>query len=238
MAKKLKQLNLRQIRTDMLKNCDTWLSRFEHISVNLSVGAAVTSVLQKKRNQSAAGTQLLNVQPLLTHENDVMILIQAALVQEWSIFLDSIFFAAVLHFLEISDIEKLPKERLDLKKIVPTRFSNLRKSIATAASESFSFRPYDHKIETLCKVFKVTAETPFKSVLKKHVEIRNIFQHSRGKVRQTDLDKVGATGFEILQEDQTKKNYGVGNTIILTMCEILDLRKAINDYSRNFEVLQ
>jgi len=222
----------------MLKNCSDWLSRFDRIRVNLSVGAAATSEFQKKMSQSTAGSQQWDVQPVSTHESDVIVLIQAALVQEWSIFLDSVFYAAVLYFLETGDIVKLPPERLDLKKIVPTGFSNLRKSIATATSESFSFRPYDYKIEILCKAFKVTDGLPLKSVLKKHVEIRNIFQHSRGIVRQTDLDKIGGAGFDILQEDQTKKIYGVGDTIILTLCEVLYLNKAINEISIYFEVLQ
>lgn len=237
MAKKSKPLKLNKIRAYLLKNCDNWLSRFESISVYLSVGAAATTELQKKTSQSTAGSQQWYVQPMSTHESDVIILIQTALVQEWNIFIDSVFYATILHFLEMGDVDKLPTERVDLKKIVSSDICSLRKSIATAARESFSFKPYDNKIEILRKIYKVN-DGPIESVLKKHVEIRNIFQHNRGLVRQTDLIKTGGAGFDILQEDQTKKIYKVGDTIILTLCEVKHFNKTIKDYSNNFEVLQ
>jgi hypothetical protein len=240
MAKKQKLLRLNKIRASMLKNCNEWLSRFDRIQVNLSVGAAATSAYQKQTSQITdnSQSQQWEIQKTSTHESDVIILIQTALVQEWNIFLDSVFCDTVLYLLETGNVEKLPSERLDLKKIVPTGFSHLRKSIANAASESFSFKPYDQKIDILCKIFNTNDELPQKSFLKKHVEIRNIFQHNRGIVRQTDLDKMGEANFVISQEDQTKKTYSVGEMIILTLCEIQKLNNAIKDFSIKFEVLQ
>ncbi|RPJ78268.1 MAG: hypothetical protein EHM20_04300 [Alphaproteobacteria bacterium] len=237
MAKNIKTLSLNNLRTELIKNCSNWLSRFNTIRIHLSVGEAAASKLQAITNQTALGSQPQNIQTVPNQESDVIILIQAALIQEWNIFLDSIFRDVVLFFLETCSVDRLPAARFDIKKIVPTNLSNLRESIASAVSESFSFKPYDQKTEDICSIFNVKDVLPLRSFLKKHVEIRNIFQHHRGVIRPSDLEKIGNNPFDILQEDKTKINYVSGDKIILTLSEINDLKKAIEDFSKKFEVL-
>lgn len=239
-----KTLSLKKVRSQLLTNCDDWINRFKRLKVHLDVGAAATAAYQQNVGQTSSATgDQENFRAIPEHESsDVLVLVHACLVQEWTIFLDSVFSQAVFHLLKVGNAEKLPEETLDLKDLDPSKISNLRKSIAKTACENFSFRPYDKKIETICSMFGVEGDsgnsTSDSAKMRKHIEIRNIFQHNRGIVRKKDMERIGIKFFKILQEDQTIKEYGEGTKIILTVDEIQDLNKTINTFSKCFEVLK
>jgi hypothetical protein len=212
----------------------------------LNVGVAATTAYQQNLDQtsSATGGQI-DTQAVSVQQNsdvDVLILVHAGLVQEWSIFLDSIFSKGVFFLLKVGNGSRLPRGTLDLNQLDPANLNKLRESIATAACENFSFRPYDNKTKIICSMFGVD-DDPGNSAsdsakMRKHVEIRNIFQHNRGIVRNKDLERIGIKFFKILQDDQSYEDYAEGNKIILTFCEIQDLNKTITSFSKCFEVLK
>ena len=241
-----KTLSLKKVRSQLLTNCNDWIDRFERLKIHLNVGVAAATAYQQNVGQtpSATGgqidTQDVSVQQI--SDVDVLILVHACLVQEWSIFLDSIFSKGVFFLLKVGNGARLPRETLDLKQLDPANINKLRESIATTACENFSFRPYDKKIEIICSMFGVNGDpgnsTSDSAKMRKHVEIRNIFQHHRGVVRNKDLKRIGITSFKILQNDRSYKDYVEDLKIILTFCEIQDLNKTIKSFSKCFEVLK
>lgn len=239
-----KTLSLKKVRNQLLTNCNDWINRFKRLKVHLNVGAAAATAYQQNIGQTSSATgDQWNIQAIPEHESsDVLVLVHASLVQEWTIFLDSVFSQAVLYLLKVGNVEKLPEETLDLKYLDPSNMGNLRKSIANIACENFSFRPYDKKIKIICSMFGVEDDSgnsaSDSAKMRKHVEIRNVFQHNRGIVRKKDLERIGIKSFKILQDDQSIEEYVEGNKIILTLCEIQNLNNTIITFSKCFEVLK
>lgn len=241
-----KILSLKKVRSQLLTNCNDWIDRFKRLKINLNVGVAATTAYQQNVGQTSISTGgQVETRAVSVQENsdvDVLVLVHAGLVQEWSIFLDSTFSNGVLFLLKVGNGARLPRETLDLKQLDPANINKLRESIATTACENFSFRPYDKKIEIICSMFDVDND-PGNSAsdsakMRKHVEIRNIFQHNRGIVRNKDIVRIGIKSFKILQDDQSHKDYVEGNKIILTFCEIQELNETIISFSKCFEVLK
>jgi hypothetical protein len=241
-----KTLSLKKVRSQLLTNCKDWLDRFERLKIHLNVGVAATTAYQQNVGQTSSATgRQIDIHAESVQQNsdvDVLVLVHAGLVQEWSIFLDSVFSKGVFYLLKVGNGARLPRETLDLKQLDPANINKLRESIASTASENFSFRPYDKKIKIICDMFGID-DGPGNSAsdsakMRKHVEIRNMFQHNRGIVRNKDLERIGIKSFKILQDDQSNKDYVEGNKIILTLCEIQDLNKTINTFSKCFEVLK
>ena len=84
---------------------------------------------------------------------------------------------------------------------------------------------YDHEKGKYCKKFGLVKETlgitsfppelEWKTRL--YTEVRNNLQHSRWKLRQSDLNGLGVNEFELLYKlDGTRKKYKVGDTVVIT----------------------
>lgn len=171
--------------------------------------------------------------------SELLVLVHAGLVQEWNIFLDSVFGRVVMHYLETDMGNVLPSQRFNLNRIKATNLPDMRESISDAAKEAFSFKSYKMRIESLRDIFGVDTST-LDAEMKKHVEIRNIFQHNRGVVRETDLVKIGQPNggyFKLLDEKNNKKKYYRGNKISLSKPEVENLNEIVKKYSKEFEVL-
>jgi len=223
----------------LLANCVELITRFAAVKNILEVGEASTKAaieIMTPSGASAAGSPGSHYVDSLKAA-DLLVFIQAGLIQEWNIFLDSIFGEVVLHYLEIGDRSKLPSQRFYLDKLDPNNLPDLRSSISNAAKESFSFHPYDKRIETLCSIFNIQKNSSLDKEMKKHVEIRNIFQHYRGEVRKTDIEKIGRNYFEVLDENKKIKKYYEQDKLELTLPEIEHLNQTIESYSEKFEVL-
>lgn len=239
MAKKKKKLALKKHRQLLLENCEQLITRFEASKDFLEVGEASTKAAMKHIASSGPSDAGISRSYFIgsLKASDLLVLVHAGLIQEWNIFLDSVFGEVILHYLEIGDRSNLPSQRFDLKKVDPRSLPVLRSSISNAARESFSFEPYNKKVEALCSIFNIKKNSDLDKEMTKHVEIRNIFQHNRGEIRETDLEKIGQDCFEVLDGDGNIKQYRNGEKMLLGLPEIERLNKIIKQYSKKFEVL-
>lgn len=254
MPRKQKSLSLTQLRDELVVNCDELIERYTIIIGKLQVGEATTKAVQiymTCSSQPGGAKTDSSGQPSSPDPKSISLLLSpahAGLVQEWLIFLDAIFGRAILHFLETDTPDRLPKRpSLYLNKIKASSLVNIRESISDAAKESFSFVNYTDRIKILRRIFKITDEElqssdkeqtqKLNAEMKKHVTIRNVFQHNRGKIREDDLAEISPRYFELLTEDGKKDKYYINDEIILSMLEIESLNKTIKDYSKKFEVL-
>ena len=239
MTKKKTKPSLKKHRRLLLANCGDLITRFETGKDILEVGEVSTKAAMKIMTLSSAPdagpSKSYYVGSLKAA--DLLVLVHAGLIQEWNIFLDSIFGEVLLYYLEIGDRSKLPSQRFDLDKLEPKSLPDIRSSISNAAKESFSFDPYNKRIETLCGIFNIKKDSALDKEMTKHVVSRNIFQHNRGEIRETDTAKIGQNHFEVLDEDGNRKQYTEGQKIVLTLPEIEHLNAVIKQYSEKFEVL-
>jgi hypothetical protein len=116
----------------------------------------------------------------------------------------------------------------------------VREAICSAARESFAFLAYKDKVHILKKAFKVKARgCPHadEDEIKKHVVVRNIFQHHRGVVDAGSLGLIGKNTIDLMKDDGTQQSFEERTRIELSPKDISALCKAIENYSEIFEVL-
>jgi len=243
MAKKRKITGLKAERKRLLQNCEELINRFRNTSVCLRVGEAAAAAYESSSSTTAASASSSQRQcPSLTSlgDSEILVLVQAGIVQEWQVYLDAVFEMIVRHSLITCDLSRLPSRlEIDIKDIDPKSVSTVRGSTAKAARERFSFLAYSEKVKSMCNIFGVNVKSEDASVfeLRKHVEIRNIFQHNRGTVREDDLRKIGKASYDI-REPGGVQEYCGGQKIVLTSDEVDYLASVLESFSKNFEVLK
>lgn len=251
MPTQAKILSLKSERKLLLSNCNRLVKRSEKAQIFLKIGQEYTKAAAKVITEGTkTSSRSIFRETYFTESldaSDLLILAQAGLIQEWHIFLHSVFGKVVLHYLKTNQPEHLPPQSLDLKKLIPGSFYNIRQSVAEAAKEAFSGLGYQQRISMVRSIFGIKISQLEESVrrhreeldseMRKHVTIRNIFQHHRGIVKKTYLLKIGRECFKILGEDGKEIEYREGNSLELTLPEINRLNKVIKNYSILFEVL-
>jgi len=243
MAKKVKTLKLTKYRKPLLYNCDSLVTRFETASLTIEVGQASTKAAIALMSSSTRSSATMAAKHKISVDNmaksELLVLVHAGLIQEWNIFLDTVFSKVVIYYLETNKWNALPSQKIDLKRIRANNLVNMRESISEAAKEAFSRRSYKERIKTLRKIFQVKHST-IDTEMTMHVEVRNIFQHHRGLIRRTDLDKIGQPAggyFELLDENKKQKRFYDCEKIELSKPEIDNLNGIIKNYSERFEDL-
>jgi hypothetical protein len=241
MAKR-KTLNLKAERKRLLENCHELVQRFYVTRDYLRVGEAAAAAMQPQMPvvvTSGASVQAAQVTSVSLGPPDILTLVQAGMIQEWQVYLDNLFEAVVIYSFEVRDYSRLSSMILtiDITDIDAASLVKMRQSIATSARERFSFQAYDQKTRTICGMFGVDVQDNSVAELRKHVEIRNIFQHSRGIIRASDTARIGKGYFEI-RDAQGIKKYGVNDRIVLTTSEVEHLESTLGALSKNFEVLK
>ena len=224
----------RKIRKTLLQSCDDCVKRFHEAESFFSKGYAHTIV------EDAIGPNLTGISssseaiPIPVTKTptglpELFVSYHAILIQEWFIYLDSVFGAALLHCLKKHTVSRLPNMDLRLDKLELTNMIDLRKSICSKLEEPFSFRPYPEKIKLLLTMFAVTIDHTLQYKMKTHVTVRNIFQHNRGIIRQRDLDEIGRPNgyFELLDHNGSKQEYALQDKITLSKSDIDDLNETI-----------
>ena len=167
---------------------------------------------------------------------NVLILVHAIVIQEWHIFLNEVFGEAVMYYLKGGELNKLPSGQLELKRLNATRkITKMRENIYDSAKERFGGLGYKDRINKLRGIYGISSDE-FCEMIKKHVIIRNIFQHHRGKVRKSDIKEIAELGQDInvLDDDGDVRSFSVGMKIVLSNAEIENLLQAIEKYSESF----
>lgn len=167
---------------------------------------------------------------------DLYITTHAQLIQEWFYFLDNLFSKSLLHLTQNNNIEYYPSVSVSIKNLDFSGLVSLRQSMVDEASEDFSFQKYPSKITMLRKMLDIGIDDSLKKRMRKHVEVRNLFQHNFGKVSQKSLEAIGDSKMEILEDTTTTKEYCLNEKIKLTGSEIKNVNITIQGISKNFEV--
>jgi len=168
---------------------------------------------------------------------NVRILVHAIVIQEWHIFLNEVFGEAVMYYLKGGKLNKPPSGQLELKRFNATRkITEMRENIYDSAKERFGGLGYKDRIDKLRGIFGISSDE-FCKTIKKHVMIRNIFQHHRGIVRKSDIKEIAEPGQDInvLNDDGDVRSFSAGMKIVLSNAEIEELLKAIEKYSEVFQ---
>lgn len=251
MPTKAKILSLKSERKLLLSNCKRLVKRSEKAQIFLKIGREYTKAAAKVIAEGTK-TSSRNIfgETYFTESldaPDLFILAQAGLIQEWHIFLHSVFGKVVLYYLKTNRPEQLPSQRFNLNKMIPSSLPNMRQSVSDAAKEAFSGLGYRDRINKLRGIFGIDipqSDEPEKnhiekldSEMSKHVAIRNIFQHHRGIVKKRILLKIGRNYIKILGEDGNEKEFKQDEPLKLTSQEINRLNGVIKEYSKLFEVL-
>jgi hypothetical protein len=167
---------------------------------------------------------------------DYMILTHGVLIQEWVHFLYSIFAEGLIRYLQGYDLGT-PKFNINCKNLKPAKdIVEIHENIVLEAKESFY--GYEDLLTQSLKLFKLNnfKQTDLHEELNKHVIIRNIWQHSRGKIRQLDIEKNSNHDFEILDDNEKPKKHRVGDEATLSRPEIQRLYNTIEKCSEKFQI--
>jgi len=226
---------IRKIRNKLIRNCDDLATKLEKVSRLLLRGEAHDNV-QKAYNDKDTGIGPTNIvfNTSGIGLSELRVLIHAALVQEWHIFLESVFAEVTHHFLKGKQESKLPKIKFQLKGLELKNINQLRKSISYSVKASYSFLPYKQRIGNLCKLLDVTIDSNLRRKMEDHVTIRNIFQHNRGVIKPEDLPECGY--FELIDDNGIKRKYREKDQLVISQTDIDNLNQIIKDCSQKYEV--
>lgn len=166
--------------------------------------------------------------------NDVYSVIHGVMTQEWELFLYDILAEGVIYYLSIGD----PKYQLRLEKLKPTfGVADIRTYIAEEIKDSF--RGYEELFKRTRTLFEVEELGLFKE-MQKQIQIRHVFQHSRGIIRRRDLSDIGSNGPDaciyILDEEGQPQPYKENKDIWLSLPEIQKLYETVEQYSEKFQI--
>lgn len=235
-------------RDELLQNCKYAVDRLEEAEkrvVYYSDQKDITTIsacsASPTSSQETAGTQkpeddirYESTEP--TDEdimNSFMILTHGTLIQELERFLYDIFVEGVILYSRGYDLGDIT-HKFSLKNLKPTiELAEMRENI-TAEIERSMFG-YDKLLKQSRKLFKLD-EPELLEEIKKHVQIRHIFQHNRGTVRGRDIEDNGKRPFEILNENGEIDKYEEGIEIRLSNPEIKRLYRTIEEYSEKFQI--
>ena len=230
--------NLRTIRRLLIDDCNLLIENLQKASEQFHLGRAQQAVsaamVSPSGGASTAGTARTVSIIVGQSVPELCQLTHAILIQEWHIFLDSIFKEAVLHYLKKKQSDKLPKIRLQLAKLDLQKTSTLRESISEEATVAFSSMSYEIRLSKLRKLLNISPDENLKVKMNNHRLIRNCFQHNRGIIRPRDLPACGF--FELVNDKGEKVKYKEGQQLALSQTDVIELNKIIKDLSQEFEV--
>jgi hypothetical protein len=173
--------------------------------------------------------------------NRFMILTHGVLIQEWEHFLYDVFMEGVIYYLKGYDLD--PDCKLHLKILLKIlkpgiEVAEMRKKLSAEVKKSL--KGYEDLFKKSRKLFKVE-EDKLLEEMKKHVQVRHVFQHNRGEIREEDLIAIGMSEnvpdrcFSILDDKGQMRKYKKGETIFLSKLEIQKLLEIIEKYSQVFQ---
>ena len=158
------------------------------------------------------------------------------LVQEWYHFLADVFQRAVLHALERRSAPRLLM-KVDLQALDWDKLTTVRATLANHLRDVFADDPYDLRIRNLKKLCRVSVTPRVQQRLKTHRVVRNVFEHSRGKLRARDIDDLPDSVLKLRGGDGGERTFGEGQTIELSLHDVTELRHTIVGFSAGIEVL-
>lgn len=234
---------VKQLRDELLQNCKYAI---DHLEASKQY---VTRGYQNFGNQSDIASSktstpdasAFTTSDILTPEetnieitdtevvHSFMILTHGVLIQEWEHFLYDIYAEGFVYYLNLGS----PKYHLRLRELNPKmEVADMRQHICEEVKNSF--RSLKELFARSRSFFNVEEPKLFRE-MQKQIQIRHIFQHSKGEIRSSDLEDIGRKSFDILNDKGTVMSYGEGEDIPLSLPEIRKLDTVIEEYSEAFQ---
>jgi hypothetical protein len=241
-----------ELRNKLLQNCSSAIDRLEKAEQRVtyftsthqktttgSPEPSVTDLPPQSSQMSGATTDNATSYEITDKDilNSFLILTHGVLIQEWEHFLYGVFAEGVIYYLSGYNLG-IPKFKINFKSLKPTdKVVEMRKNISLEAKESLI--GYTDLFDQSLKLFNPNVSESLKHEMQKHVQIRHIFQHNKGKIREDDIKDIGLNGpdacFSILDDNGKPHPYKEGQEIFLSKKEIQNLYDTIEKFSQAFQ---
>lgn len=238
MAKQKNSCNLKKLHKELLCNCKGFIARLNKAEETMTAGYVHQQASQMVSSASSGGSITIDTR---VDSEDLRILTHAFIIQEWHIFLDNVFAMVIVHkLLHKKVISNFPKMnvKIDFSDVDLSTVSKARNYICDKLKETFSYDPYDEKIDKIKKLVDlkpyITTELPF---IKKNVIVRNIFQHQKGVVSSGDLTRLGGS-LTLLGDANAPVSFNAGDQLHISKTEIKALYETFHNTTKNLQVIQ
>jgi hypothetical protein len=227
---------VKKLRSELLTNCQYAIKLLETSNRYVTTAYSSDDSFPKSPTEPIPTSTLSVVNPQQITDveiiNKFMVLTHGVLEQEWELFLYDIYVEGFICYLSLGE----PKYPLRLKDLKPSlEVADIRKHISEEVKESI--RGYKELFERTRDLYKVEEPELFKE-MQKQIQIRHIFQHSRGNIRKKDLNDIGSNGPDaciyILNEEGKSQSYKENYYIDLSLPEIQKFYDTIEKYSEAF----
>jgi hypothetical protein len=224
------------LHKELIGNCKNFIARLNQAEQTMTVGYVQQQVSKLTPTESTGDTIIINTE---VNSEDLRILTHAFIIQEWHIFLDSIFAKVITYKLYHRNmIPKIPKMniKIDFEDIDLSTKSKARYYICDKLKETFSYDPYDEKIDKIKKLVNLQSYDTELLFIKKNVTVRNIFQHQKGIVYPRDLAKLGGS-LTLLDSKNNSVAFKANDNLKISKIEINKLYETIDKITENLQVI-
>ena len=157
-------------------------------------------------------------------------MIQSQMVGEWCFFLEKIF---EWHLHGFFSGRKSHRTVIELRLVLPEDLEDsLADIVQEKASRNFGRESYETQLDKVLNLLgnPIGKDNEHLQMIRKHKSIRDVIQHSRGRLRESDLKYLGVSKFRmagdtILEHDE--RVYMAGDTVRITHYEIAQLAKGM-----------
>lgn len=184
-----------------------------------------------------ASSEPIHVSTLIHNQDTVkrgnIELFQSKAIALWNDLIVDLYTVSVCNHIDHSvRSAALKKSKVDidfsLEILIPDQIKN-------ALVRDFSFSNHGSKLDVIKKIFPMASYSSQLSFIKKHVEIRNSFQHHSGIMHAGGLKILGVDKISIKDDDGNDVNVCAGEKIHISVVEIDKLKSALFELSSHME---
>ncbi|MTJ52233.1 hypothetical protein FJR38_05870 [Anabaena sp. UHCC 0253] len=179
----------------------------------------------------------INLQEVLVnydnHQGVFEELVHAKIIQRWYEFLSQLFkYILNSHFSNQKNYTTSKSFKFDtyLDLSVDTG-DNIIQNIQERALEKFDFLKADDKLKQIEKILNKNVNNEVKKKIKKHIIVRNTWQHNNGIVRKYDLGQLGDSKIILMNDQAQELQVKENEKLIITYYELLEVNRDFRDVS-------
>jgi hypothetical protein len=167
------------------------------------------------------------------HQGAIEELVHAKIIQRWHEFLRQLFeYVLNAHFSNQKDykINKTVKFDTYINLSLDTG-ENILQNIQERILEKFDFMNADTKLKKIEEILKKPVNPELKEKIKKHIIVRNCWQHNNGIVRQYDLKQIGDNKIILTNNEEQPSEIKKDEELIITYYELIHVGKDFREVS-------
>jgi len=153
------------------------------------------------------------------HKGALLEWTHAHIVQTWYEFLYKIFKKRIVEHLQRNE-----SFAIDSSIPLSAKINQVNQDNAEKLFTSFDRASATDKLKIIEALLEKTITQEYKAKIEKHILVRNIFQHSDGIVRATDVNKLEIKAIILFDEGFQLKKIEAGNKLNISIYELLNVR--------------